>query len=315
LTDGAIGVGTKNAVSRFDDLTFSELTDPNAPEPAVLPLVEDFDDGQADHFLLRSGAAIVDQGRYHVTPSPGGDGISTVLLAEPLPADFEAEVVFNADPAAPGRATNSFFIFDYQSPTNFKFAGAYVGIDEWLIGHRDAFGWVTDSFASAPIDTNTDYTMLVEVSQGGLVKLYAGGVLQVSRQYADDPTDGATGIGTKNAIARFDNYSLRETGNLQTAGPGVVEAPQSAGGAPFDKSGFGELPSKSAKLAAAGDSLQSAPPLAMPQNSDRHKREAGTERPSAREAKERVFDEIAGFGGSFDSMFPKVNRLTASPLA
>ena len=43
-----------------------------------------------------------------------------------------------------GWKANSYVIFDYQSPTDFKFAGLNASIDKIQIGHRDETGWHVD---------------------------------------------------------------------------------------------------------------------------------------------------------------------------
>ena len=51
---------------------------------------------------------------------------------------------------------NGVIIFDYQSPTDFKFAGAYFGSGKWLIGHRNGAGWKKDVSVDADIEIETD---------------------------------------------------------------------------------------------------------------------------------------------------------------
>jgi hypothetical protein len=248
-----------------------------------------------------------------VTPDVGGDGITTVLLADPLPTSFEAEVLFNADDATAERASNAFLIFDYQSPTNFKFAGAYIGIDEWLIGHRDASGWVTDLFASGPIDANTDYTMRVEVHQGGLVQLFAGGVLQATVLFVDDPTDGEVGIGTKNAITRFDDYSLLALGGTQSIALGPAVAPPATGGPRFATPGDGDLAARAFGFGhAAMDGDWRVAPAVRAWQSGNVRAVKGPV--SLAGAKDRALDEWGESGGFPGWMLPGIDSLTASPL-
>jgi hypothetical protein len=311
LADGAIGIGTKNAITRFDDLSFAALDEPGGPEPGTLPLAEDFDDGVADDFIVRSGAAMVSACQYHVSPPVGSDGISTVVLAEPLPAAFEAEVAFNANDATAEQASNAFFIFDYQSPTNFKFAGAYVGIDEWLIGHRDATGWVTDTHVSFSIDPNTDYTMLLEIGPNGLVKLHSDGELRVSLQYSENLLDGATGIGTKNAITRFDDYALREAGGMAAVAlVSMVDSPATVTPR-YATPGDGDFAENLAGFGyAAVDGLQRVAPALRGSPSGNVRAVAAPY--FIGRAKDRVFDELGESGGLPGWMFPEVNRLSAS---
>jgi len=207
LLDGQIGLGTWNAVARFDDYSVQQFV---PPPSASLPHADDFSDGTADFFEVRSGAWDVAGGRYAVVPAPSTDGISTLRL-EGIPDDVDVQVTFNADDASTNRFTNSFIIFDYQSPTDFKFAGAYLGTDQWLIGHRTSFDWVTDAFVSAPINPLTDYDLRLTIENGNSVVLSADGVARVTHNFASSVTDGDLGLGTRSgAISRFDDFSVQE---------------------------------------------------------------------------------------------------------
>jgi subtilisin family serine protease len=207
VTDGSLGVGSRNALARFDNVAAQQA---NSPTPGALPLLEDFDDGAADHLQRHSGLASVSGGEYHVTPLTGGDAVSTLLVSDPLPQHLEIEASFNADPVTAGRFSNGFLIFDYHGPADFKFAGAYVGGDQWLIGRRNASGWIIDASVAATIEALTDYHLQLTIEAGGYATLYEGGVPRVAYSFADVLTDGAAGVGTQNALARFDNLALRE---------------------------------------------------------------------------------------------------------
>ncbi|MCI0376699.1 MAG: S8 family serine peptidase [Gemmataceae bacterium] len=210
LTDGMIGVGTRTALSRFDDVEFKELAAPGAPTPGTLPVSEDFQDGVADHLQLRAGEWAVFGGKFIVAPDVGQDGVSTLLLSHALPANLEVRATINAEDATAQFLSNAFILFDYVGPTDFKFAGAYTGSDQWLIGHRDATGWVTDAFVSAPINASTDYQIRLVVENGTMATLFVNGVPYLAREYTGSLTDGQVGLGTRNAISRFDDFAALE---------------------------------------------------------------------------------------------------------
>jgi hypothetical protein len=90
-----------------------------------------------------------------------------------------------------------------------------VGGDQWLIGRRTSSGWITDAAASATINPLTDYYVRLTLDGNGAATLYADGVLQVSRQYGDTLTDGAVGLGTSNALSRFDNLAVQSLESTQ----------------------------------------------------------------------------------------------------
>ena len=209
LRDGDVGVGTREATARFDDLQIEDLT-AGGPFPGELPLAEDFEDGVADHLALLSGLAGVSNGRYPITPHADSDGLTTLLLADPLPANVTWEGTFNADGASSGRLSNAFLTFDYVSPTNFKFAGAFVGINQWVIGHRNATDWVTDVYLDASINELTDYHVQVTLEAGGKASLAVDGAKQLSYDFGESLTDGDLGLGAKNALARYDDLGAAE---------------------------------------------------------------------------------------------------------
>src|SRR5262249_12823152 len=57
--------------------------------------------------------------------------------------------------------TTAGLVFDYYSPTDFKFAALVAGSNQVLIGHRTSSGWVTEAVATRTITAGTDYTLLV----------------------------------------------------------------------------------------------------------------------------------------------------------
>ena len=68
-------------------------------------------------------------------------------------------------------------IFDYWSPTDFKFAGIDVSTNKIVIGHRDATGWHYDTQGAMQggLAPNTFYEMLVAVN-GLVVSVIVNGV-------------------------------------------------------------------------------------------------------------------------------------------
>jgi hypothetical protein len=216
VTDGEVGLGTRSAISRFDDLLVQQYTPSPPPPPGTLPLQEDFEDGLADFFQVQAGAWDSSTGEYSVVPTVGQDGISTLLIGDPLPSDLELQTTINADPGSLNYLSNAFVIFDYQGATDFKFAGAYAGSDEWLIGHRTTTAWVLDNSVSATIDTLTDYDLRVVIENDTDVTLYTNGVSQVTHSFAQSVTDGEVGLGTRSAISRFDDLLVAAYVQAQT---------------------------------------------------------------------------------------------------
>jgi hypothetical protein len=234
--DGEIGLGMRNSTTHFDNLSVEQYVPP--PPPVPLPVEEDFDDGVADFFQVQQGSWQVEDGRYAVTPVLDHDGVSTLRIEEPLPADLEIRATINADPLTSGRFSNAFVILDYQGPTDFKFAGAYMGDDEWLVGRRTTSGWITEAYISEPIDALTDYHLQVIVQGGDQVTLVVDGVERLTHQFADPVTDGAVGLGTRDALSRFDDVMVERgtTGSAAvTAGPDPGESSHTGPSTPNDR--------------------------------------------------------------------------------
>ncbi len=228
LTDGTIGLGTQNAVARYDNVVVEAYVPPPPPPAATLPYIEDFADGVADFFDVQSGTWTVSAGRYRVVPVKGADALSTIRLDQPLPANLEMHATVYGESVS-GYYHNALVLFDYQSPTDFKFAGAYVGGNRWVIGRRTPTGWVEDAEVSETINSFANYDLQV-VIEGSDIELRVGGVAKVSHTFGDLLTDGTVGVGTQNAVARFDNLMLTATTvngtALQTAelGPDLAAA-------------------------------------------------------------------------------------------
>ena len=85
---------------------------------------------------------------------------------------------------------NALVIFDYVGPTDFKFAGAFVGTNRWSIGHRTAASWVKDATFNQTINTSTDYGLDVVVQNGTDVTLSVDGALIGPYSFGDTLTDG-----------------------------------------------------------------------------------------------------------------------------
>ncbi len=194
VTDGDAGVGGRNSTAHFDNIV-ARVYQP--PVPGSLPLWDDLEDGAAEHLVERNGVITVNDGRLQLTPSPNSDGVATFLLSETLPGELELSAVFNADDTGPGRLSNAFLIFDYHGPTDFKFAGAYAGVNQWLIGRRTTTDWVADAVINASIDALADYEFQVTLTADSTATLKVNGVERLSYQFGDSLTDGELGLGVR----------------------------------------------------------------------------------------------------------------------
>ena len=236
LTDGAVGLATQNAVAQFDNVVVQAYVPPPPPSMAALPMLEDFDDGVADFFDVHSGTWTVAADRYRVVPNLGSDALSTIRIGEPLPDDFEIQATINGESVA-GYYHNVLLVFDHQSDTDFKFAGAYVGGNRWVVGRRTSSGWVVDAQFSETINTAADYDVRLEIT-GAEVQLLVGGVTKVAHTFGDVLNDGVVGLATQNAVAQFDNVVVQALSGGQASlqlGPTI---PQVVAGAPLAAPGY-----------------------------------------------------------------------------
>jgi Ca2+-binding RTX toxin-like protein len=145
------------------------------------------------------------------------DAVSVFHVGEYLPAYFEVAATINAGKPTAGLKSNSYLIFDYQSPADFKFAGVNISTDKLELGHRDAEGWHVDVQTPARLRPDTDYEVLLAVN--GLTAILVIDNEQVfSHAFAPrvDPDGftyglnaGMVGIGAYNSVSRIDNVAVQ----------------------------------------------------------------------------------------------------------
>ena len=112
------------------------------------------------------------------------------------------QALINAVKPTGGNTANAFLIFDWQSNTDFKFAGIDVSTNKLELGHRTAAGWVVDNWVVAQVKSGIDYVVMLSVSgSAATLKL---GTTTVSFTYAQridslgvkhGLADGVAGIG------------------------------------------------------------------------------------------------------------------------
>ncbi|MCD6043375.1 MAG: hypothetical protein K0R40_2978, partial [Burkholderiales bacterium] len=116
-----------------------------------------------------------------------------------------------------GWKANSYVIFDYQSPTDFKFAGINVSTDKIEMGHRTSQGWIVDVMAAnVKLRADTNYNMLVAVN-GLVVTVTVNNSQSFSYAFAPRLIDGVpsnlnwgyVGFGSQNAKGKLDNVQVK----------------------------------------------------------------------------------------------------------
>jgi len=221
---------------------------PSDPQPGNIPggkrdvlRSSDFNNGQAQGFVPDSGNWTVTNGRLQISPSiAGGDAASVYYIDNYLPTYYETAATINAVKPTAGLNANSYLIFDYQSPTDFKFAGVNVATNKMEMGHRTAAGWIVDKQSPVPgqVKSDTDYTILLSVN-GLSATVVLNGTTSLTNTYtprvdADGVkhflNEGLIGIGANNGKAQIDNVVVQRLpdtiayNNIEDFSDGVADA-------------------------------------------------------------------------------------------
>jgi len=97
-------------------------------------------------FATDSGSFTVSGGALRVSAeSQGKDAAAVFYHDEYLPIYYELSAQVAIDKSGAGWDGNSFVIFDYFSPTDFKYAGINQKTNKLELGHRTAAGWIVDA--------------------------------------------------------------------------------------------------------------------------------------------------------------------------
>jgi hypothetical protein len=160
------------------------------------------------NLVTRSGT-FFQSGNAYVGLRPGylGKAVATIEGLT-LPAHYEVQATVNMNPPGNGIFSNGFIIFDYQSPTNFKFAGAFVGRKTFSIGQvtNGAMNYLIETAAPA-LTAGVNVNLRLDIN-GLVTTLFANGVQVATRTFTTAFT-GKVGIGTDNANTTFDNIVVR----------------------------------------------------------------------------------------------------------
>jgi hypothetical protein len=147
-----------------------------------------------------------------------GDNISLFDLDTWLPGNF-FEIQSTMKVMNGGTQQNGFIIFDYQGPTNFKYAGIDVTHNLLKIGQRTDAGWTdlaTLSAGKPNLGVNSQNTMLLTVNGTTATLSVASSnaqnsnVLKLSFTFASPLNTGLVGVGTNNSIASYTSYTVQK---------------------------------------------------------------------------------------------------------
>ncbi|NDV61616.1 LEPR-XLL domain-containing protein [Puniceicoccales bacterium CK1056] len=180
-----------------------------------------FNDGYSDGFFADSGLWAVEAGAFSVAPAvPGGDALSVYYVDQYIPQYFEMMATLNPEKPTGGIKSNAYIIFDYQTETDFKFAGINVSSNKLEIGHRTDDAWVVDvqSPVSGSLKSGINYNIFLAIN-GSNVTLVVDNTytlthtfeLRVDEQgYTYGLSKGMVGLGANNSVATIDNVVVQK---------------------------------------------------------------------------------------------------------
>jgi hypothetical protein len=146
-----------------------------------------FNQGNVERFAVDNGSFEAVEGRLQITPDSLEDDASAVFYVDAyMPNYFEIEATINAGKPTAGWKSNAYIIFDYYSPTDFKFAGVNISNDKIEMGSAVTLVVDNQDFFSHVFDPRTD-------ADGFMYGINAGMV----------------GLGSQNSIARIDNVAVK----------------------------------------------------------------------------------------------------------
>ena len=194
----------------------------------------DFNDGTMQGFAVDSGSWTVSGGQLQVAAASQGKTATAVYYIDKyLPIFYEITAAIEAVKSTGGWNSNAYVLFDYWSPTDFKFAGIDDSTNKLEIGHVDATGWHLDTWGSIPggVKPDTWYNLTIDVN-GTIVTVTADGS-SLSYTFGTrtlcDPdgkncvqvglNKGLVGFGSNNSRGVMDNVAVSSvwTGNTVDA--------------------------------------------------------------------------------------------------
>jgi Ca2+-binding RTX toxin-like protein len=212
---------------RQQDFAWHDQTGaPDDPQPGNIPggardvlRSASFDDPVVTGFFTDSGTFTATNGELRVTAaSSSGDAVSVFHVGDALPVYFELQASVKIEKPTAGWKGNAYVIFDYQSPTDFKFAGIDEAINKLVMGHRDANGWVFDKqgVVQGGVKSDQYYNMLVAVN-GTNVTILVNNQTVFTHTYQPRIVDGLAfglnngyvGVGSDRSRGDFDNVRVQ----------------------------------------------------------------------------------------------------------
>jgi Ca2+-binding RTX toxin-like protein len=212
-------------VVRQQDFAWHDQTGaPSDPQAGNIPggkrdvlRTANFNSNQFEGFFVDSGSWSVAGGVLSVAAaSLGQDAASVFAVNDYLPVYFEVQASISVTKPTAGWKANAYIIFDYQSPTAFKFTGIDIATNKLVMGHRDLNGWIVDK--QTPFQSKADqyYNLLLSVN-GLTATLMVNNTAVFSQTYQARMVDGYSyglnygyvGFGSDDSRGNFDNITVQ----------------------------------------------------------------------------------------------------------
>ena len=162
---------------------------------------------------------------FEVAPEVLGDEtISLYHLDMMQPSYMEILATVSADKGTGGLDSDAYIIFDYQSATDFKFAGIDAGLDKIQIGHRTADGWVVDTQVNMALKWDTSYDLNL-VMYGSVATIWVNESISANFDFGRALNTGYIGLGTDNSKAVFDDFQVQKLPPTITFEYSTAESP------------------------------------------------------------------------------------------
>jgi Ca2+-binding RTX toxin-like protein len=218
--DGEMGLITQ----RDHGLWGTQTGGPTDPQPGNIPggrrdvlRSADFNDGTLYSFAVDSGTFAVTGGALTVAAAnTNGDAAAVFYQDDYLPIYYE--IAGSVTPFKPvgGYKANAYLLFDYWSPTDFKFAGIDVSTNKVVLGHRSGANWIVDSWTPYQTKADTAFQLLIQVN-GTSVTVNIDSKKSFSYLFGPRMVDGEAnglnkgmiGVGSDQARGSFDNIAIQ----------------------------------------------------------------------------------------------------------
>jgi hypothetical protein len=167
----------------------------------------DFDDDIDLGFDRANGEVYFSEGEMTLH-SVGSTSNLAIAVSESIEASNHYEVQFEFA-AASANWHNAFYAFDYESPENFKFAGARVGANYWTIGeYKDG---VFRDLVRLPENILEDTAMDVKIEvNDGRVKLTVDGVEKARYDFGFGFDSASVGLVSQNSQTTIRDFALTD---------------------------------------------------------------------------------------------------------